>query len=734
MFLKLLAGFLLIILLTSTFYLLSYNFFINNIELEIVNNASHNIDFTTAKLDEKLSQLKNILLNFSLEEVFSPLKVGRQSLYTQKQILDNFIEKYKTPNENVLKYVKAIFILPEDSYKNIITTDTTINSDRFFEAFYKSDTYTKEFWQIEMTKEFNFKYYPTSKFLDYRNYKPKNPLTHTLMPLAFKNTFKSNFIIVALIDIGLLYDSFNKFTNDDFCIYNSDKVLLYPSVQNLDFSNTDINNSTVYSKTKNGYLFSRDSVEDNLIYSTFLSNSKLKQQLFKTNTVFRLITATSIFVSILISIYVVKTFNDPVKQIAEIIKLSGNKSNNDVIGLNNIRDDVKQIIEENEEKDSMLEAYFYQSKLKGNYSPFNEIKKHFIINNNNALICFTIHYKESCYNQLFEETGKGIFFLKECISLYLNSYFKDSITFQIENNKVISIFNVPEDILDISTIVNEIANKLKNEEIYVFFTITYSKVCSDTSQLHSTYNKLFEITKYRKLINCTQILSEDSIKSTNNIYYLSSEQTDQFKNLLINCRHKECLEFVDTTLQYNHKKGVNNFNIQLLCTEIINCCIKCLTNLFYKLPSCFDVASIYSQFNSFTAINEYADSCKLFTTQVINYILNNQKGSDYIIDFITDYIEKHFKEEIYLDLLAEKLNLTNNYISSYFKEKTGTNLNFYINNFRIKKAVELLENSSLKIADISCKVGFSSDNTFRRIFKKHIGKTPDEYRKNMILL
>lgn len=291
---------------------------------------------------------------------------------------------------------------------------------------------------------------------------------------------------------------------------------------------------------------------------------------------------------------------------------------------------------------------------------------------------------------------------------------------------------MPEDIQDISTIINKMAKKLENEKDYIFFTITHSRVCGDTSKLYSTYNKLFEIVKYRKLIDYTQILSEDSIKAANNIYYLTSEQIEQFRNLLINCRNEECLNFIDDTLQYNYKKGINNFNIQLLCTEIINCCIKSLTNLYHKLPLCFNVSIIYSQFNSFATIDEYANLCKQFVVQVIDYINKNQKEGDYIIDYITDYIEKHYKEDIYLDLLAEKLNLTNNYISSYFKERTGTNLNFYINNFRIKKAMELLENSSLKITDISCKVGFSNDNTFRRIFKQHIGKTPNEYRKNMI--
>jgi YesN/AraC family two-component response regulator len=117
---------------------------------------------------------------------------------------------------------------------------------------------------------------------------------------------------------------------------------------------------------------------------------------------------------------------------------------------------------------------------------------------------------------------------------------------------------------------------------------------------------------------------------------------------------------------------------------------------------------------------------------VTNYINSHSKASDYIIDYITDYIENHYPEEIYLDLLAQKLGITSNYISSYFRDKVGTNFNYYLNNFRIKKSINLLSNSSFKIKDISEKVGYTNVNTFTRAFKKHFGKTPDEYRKNLI--
>lgn len=150
------------------------------------------------------------------------------------------------------------------------------------------------------------------------------------------------------------------------------------------------------------------------------------------------------------------------------------------------------------------------------------------------------------------------------------------------------------------------------------------------------------------------------------------------------------------------------------------------------MPSCFNATLICSGFNSFTTIDEYIRSCDNFIISVTNHINNHKKEGDYIIDYITGYIEKHYSEEIYLDLLAEKLGITNNYISTYFHEKVGTNFNYYLNNFRIKKSIELLSIPSSLIKDISKEVGYANVNTFTRTFKKHMGKTPEEYRKDLI--
>lgn len=729
MFIRLMACFLLIIIISSTFYYIAYNFFISNIEQEIVNNSSRAIKYTADKMDEKMQQIKNLLIGISSEKEFTPVINGQITPSAQNRILTMFSEKYKASFDYILQYINDFYILPEDAHRNIITMNTTISSERFFEAFSSNPSYTMEFWLNEMQREFVINYYPTGDFFNYTGYLNEKPVKNNLMPLAFKRNMYSNFIMVVLVDINALCKSVSNF--DNFFIVDSGGELLYTYNGDISVSGMKFDIPGSYKKTETGYLFTHASTQGNLKYVTFLPNDKLKQQLNKTNSVFRLIALLSILSSVITSIYLVKIFNNPVKQIVRIIRNSNNETDDiKIFGLNNIRDRIKLIVEDNEVKRSMLENYFIQSSLIGNCSPSNVVIESLKMENY-AMICFNVHFK-SKFSEISEQTGYGMTLLVEMLRLNIINYFNDSITFQIENDKIISIINVNEDQNDITPIVNDIAARLKSEEEYVFFTITLSKVSSDISKLHEIYNKLFEITKFRKVINSTQILSEDIIKTFSNRYYLSSEQMEQFNNLLQSGHQTDCNEFINDILLYNFKKGVVCFNIQLLCIEIINCCIKTLTKLFYDIPDGFVITDIYTTFNRFTSIDEYIDLCKHYVIEATDYIKKNLKEKDYIIDYITEYVDKHYSDEIYLDLLAEKLGMTNNYISSYFKEKTGTSLNYYLNNFRIKKAIELFESTSLKIKDISDKVGYSNVNTFIRIFKKHIGQTPEGYRKNAI--
>ncbi len=82
-----------------------------------------------------------------------------------------------------------------------------------------------------------------------------------------------------------------------------------------------------------------------------------------------------------------------------------------------------------------------------------------------------------------------------------------------------------------------------------------------------------------------------------------------------------------------------------------------------------------------------------------------------------------------LYLLSERLRVSNTYLSSSFKSRFGVGVVQYINETRIENAKKLILSTDMSVKEIALAVGFSSDISFIRVFKKYEAKTPTELRK-----
>ena len=271
--------------------------------------------------------------------------------------------------------------------------------------------------------------------------------------------------------------------------------------------------------------------------------------------------------------------------------------------------------------------------------------------------------------------------------------------------------------------------KLSNESEYAFFTIAVSHIYNEVEDIKSVYDALIDLSKYSKPIAETQVLYEGDVQLSASRFYFSVEEMGKLSAILQNGNCDDAIRKVDEILDFNIKKDINCFELYLLSTEIINCAVKLVNRVLHAIPQNIRVSEVYKELDRAHTPGEYRKVCTDFLGEIIAVLRSNKREDDYIISYILDYIDNHYSEDIYLNLFAEKLKLTGAYISSYFKEKMNVNLSDYLNNYRIKKAVELSENPQNKNKDIAVMVGLPNINTFIRLFKKYTGYTPGEYRK-----
>ncbi|RIX52490.1 response regulator [Paenibacillus nanensis] len=95
---------------------------------------------------------------------------------------------------------------------------------------------------------------------------------------------------------------------------------------------------------------------------------------------------------------------------------------------------------------------------------------------------------------------------------------------------------------------------------------------------------------------------------------------------------------------------------------------------------------------------------------------------------IKSYIDNHYFEDIKISLFADKYFLSREYLMKLFKQQFGFGIHEYVQKVRMDKAKELLDDSSLKIQDISEMLGYKDKNYFSKAFRNYYSVSPTEYR------
>ncbi|NGZ76876.1 helix-turn-helix transcriptional regulator, partial [Saccharibacillus alkalitolerans] len=93
------------------------------------------------------------------------------------------------------------------------------------------------------------------------------------------------------------------------------------------------------------------------------------------------------------------------------------------------------------------------------------------------------------------------------------------------------------------------------------------------------------------------------------------------------------------------------------------------------------------------------------------------------------YIDEHYAEALSLTGLGRHFHFNPSYLSSYFASHNKEGFSEYLNRIRVTKAEELLREGELSISEISGRVGYSDPGYFTKVFKKHTGFSPSQYRR-----
>ena len=129
--------------------------------------------------------------------------------------------------------------------------------------------------------------------------------------------------------------------------------------------------------------------------------------------------------------------------------------------------------------------------------------------------------------------------------------------------------------------------------------------------------------------------------------------------------------------------------------------------------------------------NDMIDSWKSSGEAIEEAIKDNPAYSEKI-RLARQYIKDNYSNpELSLSETADFIHVSVPYLSKKFKEETGDSFQNYLQRLRLSKAMALLKDEENLIWEIASVCGYSSQHYFSTAFKKELGMSPADYRKNV---
>ena len=282
-------------------------------------------------------------------------------------------------------------------------------------------------------------------------------------------------------------------------------------------------------------------------------------------------------------------------------------------------------------------------------------------------------------------------------------------------------------------ILNSI-NKEINKGLKGRIFVTVGQEGSSIDDILLSYNTANELMKSRFLFLNEEILTTERIREISKKRFLL-EEMDIINKICTYVEIGECgkiKELLKGLAELIQSKFYTEDEIKVLVTK--NC-----LEFYDKIKSDYEIDKnlildnevIIKEIYSTESLKEIIDILEKRLINVSKVISLN--SSDKSIKRIVKYIEKNYYTDLKLELLAEIFNYNSAYLGKVFKCHTGMSFNTYLDNIRIEQAKKLLMEDNIKVYQVCEKVGYKNIDYFHSKFKKYVGVSPLNYKKQIEL-
>lgn len=317
--------------------------------------------------------------------------------------------------------------------------------------------------------------------------------------------------------------------------------------------------------------------------------------------------------------------------------------------------------------------------------------------------------------------------LSDLISESIPNFMKFEVVF-ISNHSGILLFQSREKLRILNTCNTIMRNIAQYMDVQL--SITLSDVHHDLTQLIDVFDEVLERHEMRFYVGEGILIQAEELTTFNRLDMSSVDFHIQMLEA-VNARdfaelrevHKESMMYMKEN--FIRPSDVLDYEVFILNNIEGN-------ELAKGIKTSFGFHEIITSIQQSETIDRLDERLQEAFGEIAQWLLDdgsNRYGKD-IIEII-NFVEENYTQKITLKMLAAKFGINESYLSRMFKNQTGKNLIYYVNEKKMRKARELLSNPTIMVKEAAYAVGYEDQFYFNKLFKRFFGISPTEFRKRI---
>lgn len=297
------------------------------------------------------------------------------------------------------------------------------------------------------------------------------------------------------------------------------------------------------------------------------------------------------------------------------------------------------------------------------------------------------------------------------------------------NQKIIAV-KVPEKIADFSAVFVENFFLALQKETEMAVHICCQKEKTEQAELWNYAKRLRNMMKKSLVIGKSKIFYlEDEVNSRNDMIEIVKMKLNTYiKNYFISTNIENFMNEITMIFKYMKSNHAPQESIEKICIYVLK--LLEFSNQGYEREKLEELQNLMLKDISMSLSEE-----EMFETLLQIFATVNNSGEEVPeedeVERLLEYIDERYLTIESMEEIAGEFGYNYAYLSRMFKKKVGKSMGRYITDKKMELAKELLLNQTeLKVTEVSNLCGYGDYRYFSRVFKSEVGVSPSDYKEN----